>query len=134
MNVVFDTNVLIAAFLSEGVCAKLLLRARKKQFQLVVCPFVLQEFERVLSKKFAAAHSEVREALELVDEAAALKVQPVKEVAGVCRDEDDDNVLACAQAAKADYLVTGDADLLVLESFEKTRIITPRVFELLFED
>lgn len=134
MKVVLDTNVLIAAFLTEGVCAKLLVRAREKQFQLVLCPFILQEFERVLTKKFKAARNEARDALELVSEAVESVAVPKEKVAGVCRDADDDNILACVLVAKADYLVTGDADLLELKEFRGTRIVSPRDFELLFED
>ncbi len=134
MKAVFDTNVLIAAFISEGVCAKLLARARKKQFELVTCPFVLREFERVLKKKFKAAADEVHEALDLVVEDVQVEAATEKNAPGVCRDPDDDNVLACALAADADYIVTGDDDLLVLASHGKTKIITPRNFELLFED
>ena len=134
MKVVFDTNVLVAAFLTEGLCAKLLVRARQREFPLVTCPFILQEFERILLKKFKAARSEAQEALELVAEAAQTVVEPKEKVAGVCRDEDDDNVLACLLEARADYLVTGDADLLELQEFRGTRIVAPRDFELLFED
>jgi len=43
----------------------------------------------------------------------------------VCRDPDDDAVLACALAAQVDLIVSGDADLLVLEQFEGIRIVTP---------
>ena len=92
MKAVFDTNVLVAAFLTEGVCAKLLIRARKKQFQLVTCPFVLQEFERVMKKKVKATQAEVGEAMELVEEAVQIRVDPEGEVTDVCRDRDDNNV------------------------------------------
>jgi putative PIN family toxin of toxin-antitoxin system len=132
--VVFDTNVLIAAFLTEGVCARLMVRARGSQFLLVTCPFILQEFERVLAKKFKAARTEVREALELVSEAAQIAAEPKEKVSGVCRDTDDDNILACILDVEADYLVTGDADLLDLKEFGGTRVVSPRDFELLFED
>jgi putative PIN family toxin of toxin-antitoxin system len=134
VKVVFDTNVLVAAFLSEGICAKLLGRARKRQFELVTCPFILEEFETVMKKKFKASSAEVHEALELVDEATQIKVHPKKLVNGVCRDGDDDNVLDCVLAARANFLVTGDADLLILGSHGGTQIVTPRDFELLFED
>ncbi len=134
MKAVFDTNVLVAAFISEGICAKLLARARKKQFQLVTCPFVLREFERVLKKKFKATTDEVNEALDLIAEAVQIEAAPVKNAPGVCRDPDDDNVLACALAADADYIVTGDDDLLVLVNHGETRILAPRDFEMLFED
>jgi predicted nucleic acid-binding protein len=46
----------------------------------------------------------------------------------------DDNVLACSLVAEADYLVTGDSDLLELKSFKGIPIITPRAFEMLFSD
>lgn len=134
MKAVFDTNVLLAAFLTEGVCAKLLTRARKRQFNLITCPFILHEFERILTKKFSATRQERENALALVAEAAASIVHPSETPSGACRDKDDDNVLACALAGVADYLVTGDKDLLHLKTFRKIRIIAPRDFELLFDN
>jgi len=133
VKAVFDTNVLLAAFLTEGVCAKLLTRARKQQFNLITCPFILHEFERILTKKFSATKQERKNALALITEAAQDIVRPTKTPVGVCRDKDDDNVLACALEADADYLVTGDKDLLHLKVFRGIRIITPRDFELLFD-
>jgi putative PIN family toxin of toxin-antitoxin system len=50
MRVVFDTNVLVAAFLTEGVCSVLLTRARRKEFELFLCPVILDEFRKVLSR------------------------------------------------------------------------------------
>ena len=134
MKAVFDTNVLLAAFLTEGVCAKLLTRARKQQFNLITCPFILHEFERILTKKFSATKQEKENALALITEAAKDIVHPSETPAGVCRDKDDDNVLACALEADADYLVTGDKDLLQMKAFRGIRIITPRDFELLFDN
>ena len=134
MKAVFDTNVLVAAFVTEGICSKLLLRGRKRQFHLIACPFILHEFENVLTKKFAATKKEAQEALKLVAEAVQTVVQPVGEVKGVCRDPSDDAILACGLAAGADYLVSGDADLLELRDFKGMRILTPRDFELLFDD
>jgi predicted nucleic acid-binding protein len=55
-------------------------------------------------------------------------------VSGVCRDPDDDQILSCALSAEADYLITGDMDLLELKEFHGIRILTPGAFELLFED
>lgn len=135
MRAVFDTNVLVAAFVSEGVCSKLLIRARKRQFHLFISPFILQEFERVLVRKLAVPKGEARDAVRLVSEAADVTLLPPPELeAPICRDSNDDNVLACSLAAGADYLVTGDADLLDLRSFRNTLIISPRDFESLFVD
>jgi putative PIN family toxin of toxin-antitoxin system len=134
VKAVFDTNVLVAAFVSEGVCSKLLTRARKRQFHLFVSPFILQEFERVLIRKIAVPKSEVRDGVRLVSEAADVILHPPEFETPICRDSNDDKVLACSLAAEADYLVTGDADLLDLRSFQNTLIISPRDFESLFVD
>ena len=134
MRSVFDTNVLLAAFLTEGVCAKLLTRARKQQFNLVTCPFILHEFDRILTKKFSATKQEKENALALITEAAQESVKPSEIPIGACRDKDDNNVLACALEAEADYLVTGDKDLLQLKVFRGIHIMTPRDFEMLFEN
>ena len=134
MRAVFDTNVLVAAFVAEGICSKLLLRGRKKQFHLIVCPVILQEFDRVLTKKFSATRNETRSALLIVSEAIHSVVRPTPLGQSVCRDPDDDAILACALEAKVDYLVTGDEDLLELKAFKGIRIVTPRDFELLFND
>ncbi len=134
MRAVFDTNVLVAAFVTEGICSKILIRGRKKQFHLIVCPIILQEFERVLIKKFSATKIEARGALQIISEAIHRVVRPSSSVQSVCRDPDDDAILACALDAGADYLVTGDVDLLELKTFRGIRIVTPRDFEMIFSD
>jgi predicted nucleic acid-binding protein len=63
-----------------------------------------------------------------------VNVHPKQVITGVCRDPEDDNILAWALAAEADYLVTGDADLPALHEFKGTSIVTPKDFELLFND
>ena len=133
MKAVFDTNVFVAAFVTEGVCAKLLGRARRKQLDLVISPFILEEFRNVLSKKFLASKEQTRATTHLILEATHM-VSPASKVSGVCRDPDDDQILSCALSAKADYLVTGDSDLLELKKFHGITILTPGAFELLFED
>jgi putative PIN family toxin of toxin-antitoxin system len=133
VRALFDTNVLLAAFLTEGVCEKLLTRARKRHFDLITCPFILREFERILVKKFSATKQEKESALALIAEAAPDSVEPSETPAGARRDTDDDHVLACAVEAEAAYLVTGDKDLLHMKTFRGIRIVTPREFELLFD-
>ena len=134
MRAVFDTNVLVAAFITEGICSKILARGRKKQFHLIVCPVILQEFEHVLIKKFSTARNEARSAIQIISGAIHSIERPSQLVQSVCRDPDDDAILACALEGRADYLVTGDVDLLELKFFKGIRIVTPRDFELLFKD
>lgn len=53
---------------------------------------------------------------------------------GVCRDPDDDKFLSCAVEGRADYLVTGDDDLLALGDYRGIRIVTPRQFIQLLDE
>lgn len=134
MKAVFDTNVLIAAFLTEGLCAKLLLRARHGDFTLILSTFILQEFKKFLQKKIKASGQEIEMALKLIEDAASEIIQPSILMERTCRDADDDNILKCAVVSASDYLVTGDDDLLTLHKHGKTQIIKPRQFESLFID
>jgi putative PIN family toxin of toxin-antitoxin system len=134
MKAVFDANVLIAAFLTEGICAKLLIRARRLDFDMVLCDGILQEFKRVLKKKFAASPHEISEALIVLSAAAQDILGQTDSIAPICRDPDDNLIPACARDAVADYIVTGDGDLLVLKNYEGISILNPREFEKLFPD
>lgn len=134
MKAVFDTNVLIAAFLTEGICAKLIVRAHRRDFDLILCDGILQEFKRVLKKKFATSPHETSEALTILSEATQEILGQTDSITPICRDSDDDLILACARDAAADYIVTGDEDLLVLKNYEWVRIVNPREFEKLFPD
>jgi len=132
MIAVFDTNVLIAAIITEGICSKLLHRARAGEFSLISCPFIMKELRRILSKKFRLSNEDIDVAKEPIHEAIRQVIEQNLKVRDVCRDADDDNIVACAVAARADYLVTGDSDLLVIRSYQGIKIVTPRDFEALF--
>jgi predicted nucleic acid-binding protein len=71
LRAVFDTNVLIAAFLTEGLCSGLLIRARKQAFSLVLCDDIIREFEGILIKKFKLTPTEISEISAIVSEAAS---------------------------------------------------------------
>ena len=75
---------------------------------------------------------EIAIAMEVVQQTISSFSNPDINVSGVCRDSDDDNILGCVVAANADYLVTGDTDLLVIGHFDGVKIVTPRDFESLF--
>lgn len=124
MKIVFDTNVLFAAFVAHGVCAGLyeecLLHGR-----IVVSRFILEELHERLLAKAKLSQSEAEEVIDAVRaDAEMVEAQPL--AAPVCRDEDDDWILATAIAARADAIVTGDKDLLVLKPHEGILILTPR--------
>ena len=125
--------MLVSAFITEGLCWKILLKANRKIFSLFTTPFILKEFKDKLSGKFGFSAAEADKAANLILEVAQI-VDPDKKdikVKGVCRDADDNAILAAALASKADYLVTGDADILILKTFKGINILSPKDFELL---
>ncbi|PKN19628.1 MAG: putative toxin-antitoxin system toxin component, PIN family [Deltaproteobacteria bacterium HGW-Deltaproteobacteria-6] len=134
MKAVFDTNVLIAAFLTEGLCSGLLIRARKQTFSLVLCDDIISEFKGILRKKFKITPADITEISAIVSEAATEIIHDLSPVPNICRDPNDDMIIACAVDAHADYIVTGDEDLLILKKYKGVVIINPRNFEALFDD
>ena len=134
MKAVFDTNVLVAAFLTEGLCSDLLLRARKQTFDLVLCDDIIREFEGILKKKFKLSSNDLYEITSIVSEAVSEILDHLSPVPRICRDPNDDMIIACAIDAAADYIVTGDEDLLILKRYKDIIILNPRNFAAIFAD
>ena len=134
MKAVFETNVLAAAFLTEGLCSNLLLRARKQGFNLVLCDDIIKEFEGILKKKFKLSSNDLYEITSIVSEAASEILDHLSSVPRICRDPNDDMIIACAIDAAADYIVTGDEDLLILKRYKGIIILNPRIFAAIFAD
>jgi len=82
---------------------------------------------RILREEFRTPQAEAREAVRLLRTRVEI-VRPSELGQPVCRDADDDMVLATAQAGQCVAIVTGDADLLVLEQWRHIAIIRPRDF------
>lgn len=128
-RIVLDTNVLIAGLLWRGTPGRLLEMARDGAVMLATSVVLLDELAEVLKRqKFAAMLARVdAAAMDLVDEMRALaevfEAPPL--AVPVCRDPDDDAVLAVALAADAELIVTGDADLLALGSYAGVDIVKP---------
>ncbi len=122
MRIVFDTNVLFSAFVSHGACAGLYEECLHRA-QIVVSPDILAELEEKLVAKARLSDAEAREVIHAVrTDAEVVKATPLPKP--VCRDADDDFILAAALAARADAIVTGDRDLL--GQFRNIPILNPR--------
>jgi putative PIN family toxin of toxin-antitoxin system len=135
VRAVFDTNILASAFAADGLCVRLLIRANRKEFEPFFSPAIRKEFETALKKKVGLSAEEIREALLLLGEAAKISDPSERNIRvfGVCRDETDHAVLETALACQAEFIVTGDKDLLDLKEFRNIRIVAPREFELMFD-
>ena len=126
MRVVLDTNVLVAAFIARGVCSEVFERVIGDN-ELILSAHILNEFEGVMVGKLGFDKTRVDRAVALLRRIGQI-VNPDPLPKPVCRDHEDDAVLALARSSGAACLVTGDDDLLVLEALEGIPIITPRAF------
>ena len=124
MKVFVDTNVLVAAFATRGLCADVL-RCILAEHQLVTGEVVLTELRRALIRRLKVPSRSVEAILELLRE---YEVTPKPKADLPIRDPDDRWILASAVDAKADVLITGDEDLLDIASSAPLRILAPRAF------
>ena len=122
---VFDTNVLYSALAAKGFSEEVVDEA-VAECDIVWSDPLKQELESLVTRRHKIGPA-TRVALEAyVDLCEFVEPEPLDE--RVCRDEDDDVVLATALAGKADVIVTGDEDLLVLKKFRGIEILSPRQF------
>lgn len=126
MKVVLDTNVIIAAFAARGLCADLL-EVCLADHQIITSNYILDEVREKLLSKLRLGDGRAADIRSFLESVATV-VTPVDVAKEVCRDIDDLPVIGTALAAGAPALVTGDKDLLSLESVEGVRIVTPRQF------
>lgn len=126
MKVVLDTNVIIAAFASRGLCADVLEYCLYEQ-TIVLSEYLLDEVHDKLCQKLKIPKSKADDVRKFLSSEAKMVI-PAKLAGDICRDIDDINVLGTALSGQAEAIVTGDKDLLILKKFESIPILTPRGF------
>ena len=128
LRIVPDTNVLISAFIVEGNEYRLVEKCFKMEILLITSADVIDEFKDVaLRPKFGFTEEEVDDFVNALIEAAEV-VMPKEKVSGVCRDPDDDKLLEAALEGNADYIISGDKDMLVLKRFRNIKVVTAAKF------
>jgi len=132
MKIVLDTNVVIAGFASRGLCESIL-ELCLDSHRIVLSEELLDEIERNLSNKIKLPAGVIDEIVRLLVEHGDM-LEPASLPLDLCRDPDDVMILGLAVAAQADFIVTGDQDLLVLNEFRGIPIMTPRSFSTILHD
>jgi putative PIN family toxin of toxin-antitoxin system len=126
MRVLLDTNVIVSAVTTRGLCADVF-RAVLAAHELVTCAQVLQEVRRILSMKFGVPEPLIAEYLELIGQ-DAIVAEPEDLPDLPIQDQNDAEIVAAALSAGAQVLVTGDHELQGLKHIGKVRIMSPRAF------
>ncbi len=131
MKVVIDTNVLVSAVLKDREPETVILFVvRREDFDWVVSPEILTEYKQVLSrKKFGLPYELQRRWFDLL-ETVTTRLE-VDVTIDFPRDQKDAKFLACALAANADFLMTGDRDLTQARRLVNTTIISVSSFKAL---
>ena len=130
---VLDTNVLVSGLMGgDGPPQQILNAWLHERFTLVTSPYLVAELTHVLSYPKIADRIELSEAeIDAILAALLSQAKAVPgnlELRGVTCDAKDDAVVACAVEAGADYIVSGDQDLLVLSVYEGVQMIAPGQF------
>ena len=132
VRAVIDTNVIVSALIRpQGTAGVLWRRFGEGAFTAVFSPELIDEIAAVLGhSKIRAKYRTVPK--DLVDIAALFALRgdlvTCEERIRICRDPDDDFLLETAVSGNADYLVSGDEDLLALKKLRRTRIVRPAAF------
>ena len=128
LRAVADTNILVSATIAKGNQYELLKRAKLGRFQLVLSPQIIAELKGVISRaKFGFSNEQVEAVVKQIISISEIAI--TKTMVNVIKNDPPDNrIIEAAVDGKADYIVSGDKDLLRLKKFKGTKIVTSRKF------
>jgi len=127
MVIVIDANIFISAFFGGGKPGAILKFVEDKKDTLIITDEIIAELETTFKKRrFKQPKAMKQFALQRVKLIGTKITVPDSEriTTGGSRDETDNKYLECAAAADADYIITGDKDLLVLKEYRQTKIVS----------
>lgn len=133
-SVIVDTSTLVSAFLfPDSVPGRVLALAEQGIYPLHFSPIIWEEVKRSLHnprlrKSYSYTDAKIEFWMTELDEIGIPILKPLPDIGNICRDPDDNHVLAAALVVKAEFIVTGDKDLLTLGQYKKTRIVLAKAF------
>ena len=133
LKAVLDTNVLISSLFWKGPSRHIVDLAIANKIKSITSTEILEEVEAVLYEDFPQVPYDKIEGIIRDILSYSQLIIPQQVTVKKLRDLKDTKVIACAVSVKADYIVTGDKDLLVLKKYEGIRISTPQAFLDLFK-
>jgi len=131
MRVVIDANVLIAAYAARGLC-EATVELCVSSDDIILTHEIVDDVVEKLIRKIKIPEANASAIGSYLKNNASI-VQAAKIPASACRDPDDLNILGAAIAGRADYILSGDDDLLSLGIYEGIPIVSPRQYWELFK-
>ena len=133
MRVVFDTNIYIAAVLRGGFAEDIISLADKKAITLLTSKDILKELENKLLIKFRFSYDQVNFIIKRINKLSVL-IETTEKITQIKRDPDDNKILECAIAGKADLIVSSDQDLIQLKTYKDIPVIHPKTLSWTFPE
>ena len=130
MKIVVDTNIFISAYIYGGDVRGITTRYAKKSDALFITDEIMNEVKNVFGRpKFGLSKEQFDYVITDIEKHGnKVTVLPQHQIGAVCRDPKDIKYLECAVAAKADCIITGDLDLLVLKEYNGIKILTAKEY------
>lgn len=127
LNIVFDTNVYIAAILRPGLSEELVRRGLRGDFEIIICNEIIQEIEQKLKKKFRFPDEKISEYIDIVNKKTKL-IKINNDLIIVKTDKEDNKIIECAVLGNADLIISLDKHLLHLKKYRNVAILHPKTF------
>ena len=127
-KVTLDTNILVSALGWEGNPKKVFEAVVAGKADLVISEALIAELSKTLDYPKFQFSQEQKDRFKALILSLATLVKPAEKISAIKEDTDDNRVLECAATGKADYIVSGDNDLLRLKEFRGIRIKNPKEF------
>jgi len=124
MKVIIDTNAFVSGIIWSGKPAQIVSKWLSDEFELILSAELLAEYVEVIERLSKSPQLGSHWQDTLIKKATFVSV---KQTVDICRDPDDNFILALGLASRADYLITGDKDILTISDFP-IKIVSPATF------
>ena len=124
IRIVLDSNIIISSIFWRGKPYDVMKNCILGQYQLIISKEIIDETTNKLRTKFKFPEEKIQELVDILLTYSQL-IEPTSKVE-IVRDKKDNKIINCALDGRADYIVTGDKDLLELKEFKDTKIITAK--------
>jgi len=132
MKIVLDSNIIVAAYAGRGICNSLF-ELCLDRYIVIISEFILSEVQKALHDKLKIPQKKVKIIIDYLKEFCIVSAY-TKITENICRDKNDNDIIALAISNEVDYLITGDNDLLILKKYKHVKIISPREFWLIVKE